>query len=73
MLIVLVIKGLKYVLEVKVLLNYNSLQFIIASNSYAKVVVNRAKIYYLKFATELLFKGVNSGFAANNFNIIYIN
>ena len=43
------------------------------SNSYAKVVANRAKIYYLKFATELLFKGVNGGFAVNNLNIIYIN
>jgi hypothetical protein len=42
-------------------------------NSYAKVVADRAKIYYLKFTTELLFKGVDSGFTANNFNIIYIN
>ena len=60
-------------LKVKVLLNYNSLQLIIASNSYAKVVVNRAKIYYLKFTAELLFKGVNGGSAANNLDIIYIN
>ena len=43
------------------------------SNSYAKVVANRAKIYYLKFTTELLFKGVNSGFTISNLNIIYIN
>ena len=43
------------------------------SNSYAKVVANRAKIYYLKFATELLFKGVNGGFTTDNLNIIYIN
>ena len=42
------------------------------SNSYAKVVANRAKIYYLKFAAELLFKGVNSGSTANNLNIVYI-
>ena len=42
------------------------------SNGYTKVVVNRAKICYLKFTTELLFKGVNSGFTANNFNIVYI-
>jgi hypothetical protein len=60
-------------LKVKVLLNYNSLQLIIVSNSYTKVVANKAKIYYLKFITELLFKGVNSGFAVNNLNIIYIN
>jgi hypothetical protein len=43
------------------------------SNSYAKVVADRAKIYYLKFAAELLFKGVNSGSAVNDLNIIYIN
>ena len=73
MLIVPVVKGLEHVLKIKVLLDCNSLQFIIASNGYAKVVTNRAKIYYLKFATELLFKGVNSSFTANNFNIIYIN
>ena len=66
-------EGLEYILKVAILLNYNSLQFIIASNSYAKVVANRAKICYLKFAIELLFKRVNSGFAINNFNIIYIN
>ena len=60
-------------LKVKVLLNYNSLQLIIASNGYIKVVTNRAKIYYLKFAAELLFKGVNGGFAANDLNIVYIN
>jgi hypothetical protein len=72
-LIVPVIKGLEYMFKVGVLLNYNSLQLIIVSNGYAKVVVNRAKICHLKFATELLFKGVNSGFTANDFNIIYIN
>ena len=44
----------------------------IANNSYAKVIANRAKIYYLKFVIELLFKGVNSGFTANNLNIIYV-
>ena len=60
-------------LEVKVLLNYNSLQLIIASNGYTKVVANRAKICYLKFTTKLLFKGVDGGFTINNLNIIYIN
>ena len=55
------------------LLDYNSLQLIIASNGYAKVVTDRAKIYYLKFAAELLFKGVNGGSTINNLNIIYIN
>ena len=59
-------------LEVRVLLNYNSLQLIIASNGYAKIVANRAKIYYLKFLVELLFKRVNGGFIVNNLNIIYI-
>jgi hypothetical protein len=73
MLIVLVVKGLKHIFKVKVLLDYNSLQLIIMSNSYTKVVADRAKIYYLKFATELLFKGVNGGSTANNLNIIYIN
>jgi hypothetical protein len=43
------------------------------SNSYAKVVANRAKIYYLKFAIKLLFKGVNGGSTTDNFNIIHIN
>jgi hypothetical protein len=61
------------VLKVRVLLNCNNLQLIIVSNSYTKVIADRAKICYLKFATELLFKGVNGGFAADNFNIIYIN
>jgi hypothetical protein len=73
MLIILIVKGLEHTLEVKVLLNYNSLQLMIASNSYAKVVANRAKIYYLKFTAELLFKKVDSGSAADNLNIIYIN
>ena len=66
-------EGLEYILEVGVLLNYNSLQLIITSNSHTKVVADRAKIYHLKFTTELLFKGVNSGSAADNLNIIYIN
>ena len=44
----------------------------IASNGYTKVVANRAKIYYLKFTAELLFKRVNGGSAANNLNIIYV-
>ena len=42
------------------------------SNGYTKVVANRAKICYLKFAAELLFKRVNGGSAVNNLNIIYI-
>ena len=66
-------EGLEYILKVKVLLNYNSLQLIIASNSYTKVVADRAKICHLKFATELLFKGINGGSTVNNLNIIYIN
>jgi hypothetical protein len=73
MLIIPVVEGLEYVFKVKVLLDCNSLQFTIVSNSYAKVVANRAKIYYLKFTAELLFKGVNSGSATDDFNIIYIN
>ena len=73
MLIIPVVEGLEYILKVKVLLNYNSLQLIIASNSYTKVVADRAKIYHLKFAIELLFKGVDGGSAVNNLNIIYIN
>ena len=66
-------EGLEYILKVGVLLNYNSLQLIIASNGYTKVVTDRAKIHYFKFTTELLFKGVNSGSTADNLNIIYIN
>ena len=73
MLIIPVVESLEHTLKVKVLLDCNSPQLIIISNSYAKVVANRAKIYYFKFTIELLFKGVNSGFTANNFNIIYIN
>jgi hypothetical protein len=61
------------VLKIKVLLDCNSLQLIIISNNYAKVVANRAKIYYFNFTTELLFKGVNSSSTTNNLNIIYIN
>ena len=73
MLIIPIVEGLEHALKVKVLLNYNSLQLIIASNGYTKIIADRAKIYYLKFAAELLFKGVNSGFTINDFNIIYIN
>ena len=73
MLIVLIIKGLEYAFKVKALLNYNSFQLIIASNGYIKVIANRAKICYLKFTTELLFKGVNGSFTADNLNIVYIN
>ena len=73
MLVILVVEGLEYTFKVKVLLNFNSLQLIIASNSYTKIVANRAKIYYFKFTAELLFKGVNGGFTVNNLNIIYIN
>ena len=73
MLIISVVKGLEYALKVAVLLNYNSLQLIIASNSYTKIVANRAKICYLKFTIELLFKRVNSGSITDDFNIIYIN
>ena len=65
-------EGLEYALKVTILLNYNSLQLIFTSNSYTKVVANRAKIYYLKFATELLFKRINGGSTVNNLNIIYI-
>ena len=66
-------EGLEYALKVEVLLNYNSLQLIIASNGYTKVVTDRAKICYLKLAVELLFKGVNSSSTINNLNIVYIN
>ena len=45
----------------------------IANNNHAKVVADRAKICYLKFAIKLLFKGVNNGSTADNLNIIYIN
>jgi hypothetical protein len=43
------------------------------SNGYTKVVANRAKICHFKLTTELLFKGVNGSFTADNLNIIYIN
>ena len=66
-------EGLEYIFKVEVLLDCNSLQLIIVSNSYTKVVADRAKICHLKFTAELLFKGVNGGFTADNFNIIYIN
>ena len=72
MLIVLVVESLEYILEVATLLDCNSLQLTIVSNSYAKVVVNRAKIYYLKFAAEFLFKGVNGGPTTDNLNVVYI-
>ena len=45
----------------------------VVSNSYAKVVADRAKICYFKFAAELLFKGVNGGSATDDLDIIYIN
>ena len=66
-------EGLEHILKIKVLLNYNSFQLIIASNGYTKVIANKAKICYFKFAAELLFKRVDGSFAANNLNIIYIN
>ncbi len=44
----------------------------IINNGYAKVIADKAKICYLKFAAKLLFKGVNSGFTVNNLNIVYI-
>ena len=66
-------EGLEYIFKVAILLDYNGLQLTIMSNSHAKVVANRAKIYYFKFTTKLLFKGVNGGFTANNLDIIYIN
>ena len=65
-------EGLEHTLEVKVLLNHNSLQLIITSNSYTKVVANRAKICHLKYTIKLLFKRVNGGSTADNLNIIYI-
>jgi hypothetical protein len=67
------VEGLEYIFKVAILLDYNGFQLIITSNGYTKVVTNRAKICYLKFAIELLFKGINSGFTANNLDIIYIN
>ena len=66
-------EGLEYAFKIAVLLDYNSLQLIIISNGYAKVVANRAKICYLKFTTKLLFKRVDGGSTADNLNIIYIN
>ena len=73
MLIVPVVEGLEHALEVEVLLDRNSLQLMIASNGHAKVVADRAKICHFKFAAELLFKGVNGGSTADDFDIIYIN
>ena len=72
MLIIPIIEGLEHALKVGALLDRNSLQLIIASNGYAKVVADRAKIYYFKFAAELLFKRVNGGSAADDLNIIYV-
>ena len=72
MLIIPVVEGLEYALKVATLLDHNSLQLTITSNSHAKVVANRTKIYHLKFTAELLFKKVNSGSAVNNLNIIHI-
>ena len=72
MLIILVVEGLEYALKVGALLDCNSLQLIITSNSYTKVVANRAKICYLKFTIELQFKGVNGGSAADNLNVVYV-
>ena len=66
-------ESLEYIFKIATLLDCNGLQLIIVSNSYIKVVANRAKICYLKFAIELLFKRVDGGFAADNLNIIYIN
>ena len=73
MLIVPVVEGLKYILKVKALLNYNSLQLTITSNGYTKIVANKAKICHLKFTTKLLFKRVDGSSTADNLNIIYIN
>ena len=73
MLIIPVVEGLEHALKVAALLDRNGLQLTIASNGHAKVVANRAKIYYLKFAIELRFKGVNSGSTADNLNIVYVN
>ena len=72
MLIILVVEGLEHALKVAALLDRNGLQLIIASNSYAKVVANRAKICYLKFTIEQPFNRVNGGPTANNLNIVYI-
>ena len=72
MLIIPVVEGLEHALKVGALLDCNSLQLIIASNGYTKVVANRAKIYHLKFTTELPFNGVNGGPTANNLNVVYV-
>ena len=72
MLIIPVVEGLEHALKVAALLDRNGLQLTIASNGYAKVVANRAKICHLKFAAELLFKRVDGGSAADNLNIVYV-
>jgi hypothetical protein len=71
-LVIPVVEGLEHALKVGALLDRNSLQLTIASNGHAKVVADRAKIYHLKFAAELLFKGVNGGSAADDLDIIYV-
>ena len=65
-------ESLEYTLEVALLLDCNSLQLMIVNNSYTKIVADRAKICYFKFAAKLLFKGVNNSSTANNLNIIYV-
>ena len=72
MLIIPVVEGLEHALKVAALLDRNGLQLTIASNGHAKVVADRAKICYLKFAAELLFKRVDGGSAADNLNIVYV-
>ena len=65
-------EGLEHALKVGALLDCNSLQLIIVSNGYTKVVANRAKICYLKFTTELPFNRVDGSPTTNNLNIVYI-
>jgi hypothetical protein len=71
-LIILVVEDLEHALKVGALLDRNSLQLIIASDSYAKVVADRAKICHLKFTIELPFNGVNGGPTADNLNVVYV-
>ena len=72
MLVIPVVEGLEHALKVAMLLDRNSLQLTIASNGHAKIVADRAKICYLKFVAELLFKRVDGGSTADNLDIIYI-
>ena len=44
----------------------------IINNGYAKVIADKAKICYLKFAAKLLFKGVNNNSTANNLDVVYV-